>query len=220
MTCWHAEPTVPRGAGFLRRHRATTVLPASPVPATRRPSPALPTTLALIAVACLWGTSMFATKPLLPYLPPTGLALLRVVVALAVLLPLLRRRGERPAWGWVPALLGLTGVVLANVLQNLGLRAATAAEATLILGTGIPVMTVVIATTFLRERLGRRAAAGVAASIVGVVALVALGGRGGEGSAAGGSLVGGGCCSPPPVPGGSTSRSPGAPSSAAPRCRW
>lgn len=145
-------------------------------------------TMALIGVALLWGSSLAATKPLLPPLPPTTLALLRVVVALGVLLPILRRRGSRIARGRAPALMGLSGLAVAIVCQNLGLRRASTADATLILGASIPLLTLALAHRLLRERLSRRDLGGMVASIGGVAALAALGG---EGGVVGASLGGG-----------------------------
>ena len=174
----------PRPAGW--RHGARHVAPP-----LRWPGPPVSAPLALVGVAVLWGTSLVATKPVLAAVPPLTLSLVRVVVALAVLLPLVRRAGRRPARGREAALLGLTGVALAIVCQNLGLRHAGAADASLILGGGIPVLTVGLAALVLRERLTRRALAGAGASLVGVATLVLIGDRGGRDALAA-SLLGDG----------------------------
>ncbi|MGH2604857.1 MAG: EamA family transporter, partial [Dehalococcoidia bacterium] len=131
--------------------------------------------LAITGATVLWGTAFIVTKPLLPHVPPLTLALLRVIVALAVLLPLLHRTGRRPARGWTPAVLGLTGVALAVVCQNLGLGSASAADAVLILNGGIPMLTLGLAALVLRERLAARGLLGAVASIAGVATLVVWG---------------------------------------------
>ena len=84
------------------------------------------------------------------------------------------RSGERPARGGAPALLGLTGVALFCLLQNVGLRYASAANTALINGA-IPVMTALLAAALLGERLGGRRIVGLLISGAGVAAVVLLG---------------------------------------------
>lgn len=131
--------------------------------------------LALVGAALLWGPTFVATKPLLVQVPPLTLACLRAIVALAILLPVLRRTGRRPARGWLPALLGLTGVVGAIACQNLGLQTAGAADAALILNGSLPVLTLGLSALLLREWLTRRGLAGGLLSLAGVGILVAWG---------------------------------------------
>ncbi len=173
-----AEPIAPAAASFGGQ---------SPL-AIRRPGPQVLATLALVGVAFLWGTSFVATKPVLGEVPPMTLALLRVVVALAVLLPILRRSGRRPARGVGPALLGLSGTAVAIVCQNLGVGHAGAGDATVILGGGIPVLTLLLARLVLGERLGGRRLAALGLSLAGVASFVLLGGGGSPD--AGGSILG------------------------------
>ena len=130
--------------------------------------------LALLGANVIWGASAVASKVVLAHVPPLTLACLRVAIALAVLLPLAARTGERPARGSAPALLGLTGVALFCLLQNVGLRYASAANTALINGA-IPVLTALLAAAFLGERLDGRCAAALLVSGGGVVLVVVLG---------------------------------------------
>jgi drug/metabolite transporter (DMT)-like permease len=139
-----------------------------------RPAPRTVAMLALVGANVIWGASAVASKAVLAHVPPVTLACLRVAIAMAVLLALVARTGERPAHGGAPALLGLTGVALFCLLQNVGLRFASATNTALINGA-IPVLTALLAAALLGERLGSRRAAGLLLSGGGVVAVVLLG---------------------------------------------
>jgi drug/metabolite transporter (DMT)-like permease len=132
--------------------------------------------LALLVSVVMWGTSFIAAKSVLDDFPPITLAFIRFTIALGLLLPLLARRGLRPVWGRDAARIGLCGVALVFTAQNLGLRHAGAADASLILGGAVPVLTAVLARVVLGERLHQRALIGLVASItgVGMVFLVAI----------------------------------------------
>lgn len=97
-----------------------------------RPPTRTTAVLALTGANPLRGGSAAASKAALPHLPPVTLATLRVALALTVLRLLLARTGDRPATGIVPALLGLTGVTLFCVCQNVGLGVADAATTSLL----------------------------------------------------------------------------------------
>lgn len=140
-----------------------------------RPSAPALAAVALVAATALWGTSFVATKVVLVHVPPLTLAALRFVLALAVLLPLTLRAGRRPALGPDAALLGLTGMALFFVCQNVGLRFASVASAALVLNGGIPVLTALLAALLLRERLAGARLVGTLAGLAGVLALVLLG---------------------------------------------
>ena len=139
-----------------------------------RLSPRARAVLALVAANVIWGTTFVAIKPMLERLPPLTVASARFAIALAILLPLLARAGGRPARGPIPALMGLTGVFLLYLCQNVGLQYTSAANAALIHG-GIPVLTALVAAPVLGERLGARRLVGLAVSLAGVAAIVLLG---------------------------------------------
>ncbi len=127
--------------------------------------------LALIGANVIWGSTFVALKPVLDRVPPLTVASLRFAIALAILLPLVYLVGDRPARGRGPLLMGLTGVFLLYLCQNVGLQYSSAANGALIHG-GIPVLTALLAAAFLGERLGGRNLAGVLASLVGVALIV------------------------------------------------
>ncbi len=129
--------------------------------------------LALIGANVIWGASAVASKAVLAHIPPLTLATLRVAVALAVLWPLVARLGDRPARGGSTALLGLTGVAGFCLFQNVGLRYASATTAALING-GIPMLTALLATLFLGERLSGRRVGGLLLACGGVASLALL----------------------------------------------
>jgi drug/metabolite transporter (DMT)-like permease len=118
-------------------------------------------------------------------IPPIMLAFVRFIVALVLLLTLLGWRGLRPVWGWDAAVLGFSGVTVLFAVQNYGLSLASATDASLIMGGGVPVLTSAIAWRVLDERLSGRALAGLVASVIGVVLVVFVAAHG-----LGSSLVG------------------------------
>jgi drug/metabolite transporter (DMT)-like permease len=67
-------------------------------------------------------------------------------------------------------------VLLVNLCQNVGLGFTSATAATLIIEGGGPVLTALLGSLLLRERLGRRRAIGLCVALAGVAAVV-LGGR-------------------------------------------
>jgi len=131
--------------------------------------------LALTAAAILWGTSFVAAKVVLADLTPVAVAFLHFAIAAVVLVPIACRGGGRPALGVQPALLGLTGVTLFFLCQNAGLRQASAAHATLILGGGLPVLTAMLAACCLGERPTRRQMTGLTFSLAGVISVATAG---------------------------------------------
>ncbi len=152
-----------------------------------RPSSRMLAVLALTATTALWGTSFVAAKALLVDLPPVTLAFLRFALAAALLVPVACATGHRPLWGVRSALLGLSGVTLFYLFQNVGLRHASAADATLILGGGLPALTALFGVGFLAERPTRSQAAGLACSLAGVAGAASASGAGGAGVSLGGN---------------------------------
>jgi drug/metabolite transporter (DMT)-like permease len=145
--------------------------------------------LALTGAAMLWGISFVAAKVVLVDLPPVAVAFLRFAIAAAVLMPIACRGGRRPALGVQPALLGLTGVTLFFLCQNAGLRQASAAHATLILGGGLPLLTALLAACCLSERPTRRQLSGLTCSLVGVISVATAGGANADSSLWGEALL-------------------------------
>src|SRR5947209_1304557 len=131
--------------------------------------------LALVAVQIIFGTWPIVGKVALRTLPSTGLVALRVAGAAAAFLLLLRLRGKltTPRRGDIArlAVYSLLGVVLNQFLFLKGLELSTVVNATII-GTAIPVFTLLVGTLFGFEKLSARAAIGTAVAAAGVVYLV------------------------------------------------
>jgi drug/metabolite transporter (DMT)-like permease len=148
-------------------------------PATLSPAPGSiangkgPAVCALIAANVIWGASFVATKPVLEAVPPATLSVIRLLVALAVLLPALRLTGRAPSLGIGPALLGVTGVTLVFLLQNMGLQRTSAANAA-ILQCCVPVITTALAFLLLRESLPAVRVLAMAVSVAGALLVVAV----------------------------------------------
>lgn len=131
--------------------------------------------LALIAVQIIFGTWPIVGKVALRSIPSTGLVGLRVAGAATAFMLLLRARGRLN----IPrrsdlarlALYSLLGVVLNQFLFVKGLALSTVANATL-LGTAIPVFTLLVSTILGYEKLSARAALGTVIAAAGVVYLV------------------------------------------------
>jgi drug/metabolite transporter (DMT)-like permease len=130
---------------------------------------------ALLVVVLIWSSTFVATKLLFGQAGPSQIALLRFVVAFAILLPFTWRGLARRTlpWGRL-ALMGLSGVAGYFTLQNIGLVYTSASDAALILAC-LPALVAVAAAAFLGERLNRLRGLGVLASVVGVVVIVLLG---------------------------------------------
>ncbi|MDQ3958297.1 MAG: DMT family transporter [Actinomycetota bacterium] len=124
---------------------------------------------ALLLAMVIWGGTLVVTKSLLEGFGPATLLTVRFGVAFLCLVPFARRSGFTA--GLVLrrefVLFGLTGIVLHNGLETLGLRYTSPGSAALIIG-GIPAVTVALSRIFLKESLPRARSSGVLLSVVGV----------------------------------------------------
>ena len=133
----------------------------------------------LLLVTLIWGVNFSVVKSGLEQLHPLAFNALRFPLAGAVLLVLLRSRGPLtlPDREDVPRIVGLG--LLGNVVYQLffiyGIDRTLAGNASLLLST-TPAWAIVLATLRGQERPGWRAWTGVAATVVGMVAVV-LGGQ-------------------------------------------
>ena len=128
----------------------------------------------LLAVAnVVYATSYVVTRLVLDDVPPTILALLRLVIGAAVLVPLGRRGGAMPTAGqgvrvfWMGAL----GFAAAFALSHWGIARSSATNAALLIVVE-PLTLVALGPLLLGERLTRREAAGAAVAVVGAVLVV------------------------------------------------
>lgn len=146
--------------------------------------------IALILAASLWGSAFVATKVAVAEFQPFTLALLRFVLASAILLPIAHhqwgRTTRRTPLPWPTlALLGLFGVTLFYASFNLGMAHTTATKGSLIHGA-IPALTALAAIVVLRERPSLLNVIGIALSIGGVVVIVGIA----SGDLASGTILG------------------------------
>jgi drug/metabolite transporter (DMT)-like permease len=132
----------------------------------------LPVYAKLTAVALVWGGSFIAARVVAQEMPTFTAALWRYVIATAALVALsfllehgLPRLSRVQAIG--VCLLGVTGVVLYNVLFIYGMQSVPASRGSLIIAT-VPAATLLGGALFLHEPLTLRKGAGIAIALLGV----------------------------------------------------
>lgn len=131
--------------------------------------------LALVAVQLMFGSWPIVGKIALRALPSTGLVALRLGGAAIVLLILQLALGQfripaKRDLAWL-ALFSLLGAALNQLLFVKGLSLTTVINATL-LGTTIPVFTLLVSIVFGYDRLSLRKAAGVLLAAGGVIYMI------------------------------------------------
>ena len=147
---------------------------ASNAAATRPQSASLPF---LVGVYCLlWSAAFVAGKVAVTYCPPYLVLSLRFLAAGVLILLITPIRGLRWNLSWrdtvVFAVLGICNNALYLGLSYLGLRTVSAGLASLIISTN-PVLTAVLATMLLGERMTWRKAVGLVLGVAGVAYIVA-----------------------------------------------
>src|SRR2546423_1162218 len=142
------------------------------VPRFPRLSPALAVTM------LLWGFNFIALKLVLREMTPNALALVRTVLAYALLLPICWFRGislRYPAGeAWRVLLQGALAMGIYVVIFFRGMQGSTPAEGAIILGTS-PAFTLLIALLVKQERFRIQALVGIAIAFAGVVLVVLSG---------------------------------------------
>ncbi len=142
-----------------------------------------------VAVVVIWGLSFVATRVAVQGIPPLTLAFVRFLLASLLLVPLVRRRHGRVRLGakdrWLVVAMGLTGVTLAFVFENVGLRYTTASHGALLVSL-TPLASAVSEAALGRTRLRWRTVAGLLGGLAGVALIV------GSPFESGGSLLGDG----------------------------
>jgi drug/metabolite transporter (DMT)-like permease len=143
--------------------------------------------VSLVAVVSVWGSAVVATKSMVGTITPIVFALLRFVLASAVLLPLAIRQHRRQpdmlhgSWGRL-AVIGVLGVTVFYTLSNVSLGYASATQGILV-QSSIPVVTAGLAFALLGERLRPRQIGGIGLSLLGVLVVVLTSRPGAEASA-------------------------------------
>ncbi len=138
-----------------------------------------PPYLLLTLSALFWAGNWIVGRGMRADLPPLALSFWRWAIALLLVLPFawphLRRDWPRlrEHWGWL-ALFGLLGIAAYNTLAYLGLHYTTATNG-LVLNSFIPIAIVALGWVFLGKRLSAVEALGIAASLCGVLTIVARG---------------------------------------------
>lgn len=134
----------------------------------------------LVLANIVYATSFVATRLTLADVPPSMLALIRLVVGSLILVPLalaLRRPGASalsPADRWRVFWMGALGFAGAFALSHWGLARSTATNGALLI-TVEPVTLLLLAPLLLGERLTRREGAGAALALLGATLVVANG---------------------------------------------
>jgi drug/metabolite transporter (DMT)-like permease len=140
-----------------------------------RPSPYL----LLVLANLFWAGNWVVGRAIRGEIPPLALSFWRWVIALLLILPLahshLRRDWPRVAagWHWL-ALFGFLGTATYNALAYVGLQYTTVTNG-LLLNSFIPIAIITLGWIFLGKRLRPIETFGVAASLFGVLAIVARG---------------------------------------------
>jgi drug/metabolite transporter (DMT)-like permease len=140
--------------------------------------PALPPRLGALLAIVFWGLSFVATKAALREVTPITLIFTRFALGTALLLALLRRRGEplvpaRDAWRGL-AVMGFVGVFVHQLLQSFGLTLTSAVNSGWLIGL-TPLWSALLAAAVLRERFGAQKVAGLVLGFVGAALVVTRG---------------------------------------------
>jgi drug/metabolite transporter (DMT)-like permease len=137
--------------------------------------------LLILTAVVAWASSFILVKVGLKEIPPVTMAALRFFIGSIIFLAILYSRyrpGEVSAYLRknlkMLSALGLVGIFLPNIFQNVGMQYTTA-SASSVLQTTSPVFTAALAALFLKESLGMRKAGGVALALTGA-AMIATNG--------------------------------------------
>lgn len=156
--------------------------------------------ISILVVVLIWGSAFTVSKVGVSELPPLFMALLRNAVATLVLLPFylsVRKKAARQDPGPLPKgkifLLGLTGVTFFYSFFNISLTYTGAAMGSLIQGI-MPLVIVVPAAVYLKEKITARVIAGILISVAGVLMVGFIGQHDQNNSLLGNFLMAGSVC--------------------------
>lgn len=130
------------------------------------------TTLAIAITVLLWGSAFVGIRAGLSSFEPGPMALLRYLIASVTMVPIyfsIRNR-KKLQKKHIPAILifGLLGIGVYNISLNIGEVTVSAGVTGFILSQ-IPVVTIILATLVLKERLTKFAWLGLFISIIGIL---------------------------------------------------
>ena len=128
----------------------------------------------LVLAAACWGLGTVVSKQAVAELPPVTLLAIQLAVSVAVMLVVVRLRGERLPSGREGRLLGRLGLLnpgLAYALSLIGLTQITASLSVLLWATE-PILILALAAVVLGERIGLAMLVSTAIAVVGLVLVV------------------------------------------------
>lgn len=138
-------------------------------------------TVALLVTMIIFGSSYAITKVGLEGISPVVLSLTRSLVACVFLCAVIRIKGDFGAfiskiadeWKYFAAL-GLVGVALFNIFQNVGITRTSSALAGTLHNT-IPLFILILSAAFLHEKITTHKIIGILTGLVGVCIIVFVG---------------------------------------------
>ncbi len=137
-----------------------------------------PAYLVLLVANLVYATSYVATRIALDDVPPAQLALIRLVIGAAILVPLSRAhvqaRPPRGAEAWRIVWMGVFGFAGAFAFAHWGIARSTATNASLLIIVE-PLAIMVLGPAVLGERLTRREKLGAAVALLGTIVVVVNG---------------------------------------------
>ena len=135
--------------------------------------------LALLAVI-IWSGNFVVARAVFKEIPPVSLAFYRWLLASVLITPFVIHK-LKPEWPLIkrswPYLFfaALTGVALFNTFVYIGAHYSTAINLTLIGTTSSPIIAVILAAVFLKEKIGWMKIAGILLCIAGILFLLSHG---------------------------------------------
>jgi drug/metabolite transporter (DMT)-like permease len=136
--------------------------------------------LLLVVANVVYATSYAATRLVLDDIPPAILALVRLVIGSAILIPIALASGRKgtasisPRDHWRIVWMGVLGFAGAFALSHWGIARSTATNAALLI-TVEPISLILLSPWVLGERLTRREATGAALALLGATLVVVNG---------------------------------------------
>lgn len=131
--------------------------------------------LAILATVILWGISFISIKIVVEVLPPMTFALVRFIIASAILLIIfkIKEPQTRLSKKDIPLMAfgGFIGVTLYFYFENYGIQLTTASVASIIIAT-IPIFSLIAEAIVFKSKLTLKKIMGVLVSVVGVYFII------------------------------------------------
>ena len=138
-------------------------------------------TLALLVTVLIFGSSYAITKVGLEEISPLVLSFTRSFIAFVFLSSIIIVKGDAGVFikkltgGWKYfAVVGMVGVTMFNIFQNVGVKLTSSALAGTLHNT-IPIFVLILSGAFLHEKVTKNKVAGIAVGLVGVCIIVFVG---------------------------------------------